>query len=269
MERPSWAPGEIDLERPSIARVYDYYLGGSHNFPADREFARESAKVVPELPVVARASRWFLDRAVRFLVEVGVRQFLDLGSGIPTVGNVHEVAQAAAPESRAVYVDVDPVAVAHSQAILARNERAVIIQADLREPERILDDPEVRRLLDLDEPVGVLMVAVLHFFPDSQAPASVVAGYRDAIVPGSHLVISHASYGTEPDQAERAAAMYRRGASSVTLRSRREIAALFGGFELIDPGIVAPPLWRPGSPGEVGDGVARFPGLVGVGRKPR
>ena len=148
MEPPSWASEYVDMEHPSIARVYDYYLGGSHNFAVDRRMARRAIELWPELPVIMQANRAFLRRAVRYLVKAGITQFLDIGSGIPTEGNVHEIAQAAAPETRVVYVDIDPVAVAHSRAILAGNPLADVVQADLRDVAANFDDPRAKRLLD-------------------------------------------------------------------------------------------------------------------------
>src|SRR2546421_865213 len=170
MERPDWAPETIDIERPSAARIYDYWLGGSHNFAVDREMARQVTSLVPETPLIMQANRAFLHRAARFLVESGIRQFLDIGSGIPTLGNVHEVVQKAIPDAPVVYVDIDPVAVTHSRHILAGNERVAVIQEDLRRPDRILAHPDATRLLDLDQPVALLLLAVLHFIPDDDDP---------------------------------------------------------------------------------------------------
>lgn len=267
MERPSWAPGSIDLERPSAARIYDYCLGGWHNFAADRATAEQTIRLMPELPRVMRSNRSFLRRAVQFCLGAGVRQFLDLGSGIPTVGNVHEVAQRVDPRARVVYVDVDPVAVAHSQAILADTAGAAAILADLRDPERILADEQLRGLLDLDRPVAVLMVAVLHFVPDSDDPAGIVARYRSATAPGSYLALSHATFEGDPDRFASAKDQYERAVTPVTLRSRDEIAALFAGFDLVEPGLVRTPLWRPESPDDVDDDPERGFNLAGVGRK--
>ncbi|MGH3320379.1 MAG: SAM-dependent methyltransferase [Streptosporangiaceae bacterium] len=268
MERPSWAPGEIDLERPSIARIYDYWLGGSHNFEVDREMAHEAARAVPELPQVMRANRAFLRRAVRYLAGEGIRQFLDLGSGIPTVGNVHEVAQTTAPETHVVHVDLDPVAVAHSQAILVRNEYATVVQADLREPGRILGDPEVRGLLDLSRPVALLLVSVLHLLPDADDPWGIVAQYRDAIPSGSYIAISHGGYEGRDGLAARASELSRRSTHAFSPRSRERIEALFDGFELVDPGLVHLAVWRPDSVEEARSFPEGFPDFAGVGRKP-
>ncbi|MDM4720046.1 SAM-dependent methyltransferase [Micromonospora sp. WMMA1363] len=246
MGRPNWAPDDIDIERPSVARMYDYYLGGSHNFAVDRAAAQAMVTAVPEAPLMAQANRAFLRRAVQFLVDAGVRQFLDIGSGIPTVGNVHEIAQRHAPDSRVVYVDIDPVAVAHSQEILAGNDRTTVVQEDLRHPERILGHPEVRRLLDLDRPVAVLVVAVLHFVAADDRPGELLRTLRDAVAPGSWLVLSQASAdGRDDDERAEAEAIYRRTDNPLWLRSRAELTALFDGFELVEPGVVWVPQWRP------------------------
>ena len=269
VERPEWAPAEIDIARPSPARIYDYHLGGSHNFAADREAARQIAAIMPELPLVMRANRSFLRRAVVSLLDAGIRQFLDLGSGIPTVGNVHEIAQQAAPDARVIYVDVDPVAVAHSRSMLAGNAGAAAVLADLRDVSRVLATPEVRRLIDFAEPVGVLLVAALHFVPDRDDPAGIVAGYRDAAVAGSYLVLSHGA-APEDDQApagtDEAAAAYSRTVTEFTLRTRAQVTGLFAGFDLIDPGVVDVTRWHPEAHDETRP-PQRLPQLVGVGRK--
>lgn len=194
MERPAWAPRNIDISVPSVSRIYDYYLGGSHNFEVDREAARKAMEFLPGLPRIMRANRAFLRRAVRYAVAEGVTQFLDIGSGIPTHGNVHEVAQEAHPGARVVYVDHDPVAVAHSQAVLGRNPDADVVAADLLKPRDILASPELGRLIDLNRPVALLLVAILHFVEDANDPYRAVAELRDALAPGSLLVLTHASY---------------------------------------------------------------------------
>ncbi|WBB67208.1 SAM-dependent methyltransferase [Micromonospora sp. WMMD812] len=266
MQRPDWAPETIDIERPSVARMYDYYLGGSHNFAADRAAAQAMVAAVPEAPLMAQANRAFLRRAVQFLVEAGVRQFLDIGSGIPTVGNVHEIAQLAAPESRVVYVDVDPVAVEHSREILAGTDRAAVVQEDLRNPERILAHPDVRRLLDFDQPVAVMVVAVLHFVSDDDRPAEILRTLREALAPGSFLVLSQASDdGRSEDERAEAERVYRRTDNPLWVRGRAELTALFDGFELVEPGVVWVPQWRPESPDSAED-AERAVFMGGVGR---
>jgi SAM-dependent methyltransferase len=267
MERPSWASGGVNFEQPSVARVYDYYLGGSHNFAVDRQVGRRTIELWPDLPLAMQANRAFLRRSVRYLVKQGVTQFLDIGSGIPTEGNVHEVAQVASPEARVVYVDLDPVAVAHSRAILDGNPRADIVQADLRDLPAILGDPRSRRLLDLTQPIGVLMVAILHFIPDQADAASIVAQYRNIMAPGSYLAVTHGSHGARSNQADSAAEFYRRTTAPFVLRTRSEIEALLDGFDLVPPGLVFMPLWRPDSPADFDDHPERFRGYAAVGRR--
>ncbi|WP_422755270.1 SAM-dependent methyltransferase [Micromonospora sp. WMMD708] len=266
MQRPNWAPDDIDIERPSVARMYDYYLGGSHNFAADRVAARAMVEAVPDAPLMAQANRAFLRRVVQHLVDSGIRQFLDIGSGIPTVGNVHEIAQRADPRARVVYVDVDPVAVAHSQEILAGNPAATVVQEDLRRPEAILAHPEVTRLIDFSQPVAVMIVAVLHFIPHADHPEDILRTLRTALAPGSYLVLSQASDdtrgGAERAEAER---VYRRTDSPLCIRSRAELTAFFDGFTIVDPGVVWVPQWRPETP-ESAENAEQAVFLGGVGR---
>lgn len=267
MQLPDWAPETIDLDRPSAARIYDYLLGGSHNFAVDRDTARHLTALMPELSLRAQANRAFLRRSVRFLADAGIRQFLDLGSGIPTVGNVHEIAQRAAPDARVVYVDLDPVAVAHSRELLAGNDRATIIQEDLRAPERIVAHPEVRELLDFDRPIAVLIVAVLHFVPDEDGPFRAVATIRDALPPGSYLALTHAdTSGIDPDQRAAGEQLYARSGSTFVSRGPAEVARFFTGFSLVEPGLVWVPRWRPDSASLGGDPQQSVM-LGGVGRR--
>jgi hypothetical protein len=197
-----------------------------------------------------------------------VRQFLDLGSGIPTVGNVHEVAQRLAPDTTVVYVDNDPVAVEHSHAILAGDDRTAVVQADLRDPGTVLADPAVRAMLDLGRPTAVLMVAVLHFVPDEDDPAGLVARFRDAMPAGSYLALSHAMAGEQADRAAEHRGLYQRTATPMTMRPQERIEQLFDGWELVPPGLVYLPQWRPEPGTPAMDRPERMPGLAGVGRKP-
>ena len=260
-----WTPEDVDLQRPNAARVYDYYLGGSHNFAVDREMARKAIKLWPDVPMIVRANRAFLARAVRYLVRQGVRQFLDLGSGIPTVGSVHEIAQAEAPDARVVYVDNDPVAVAHSRMILDDNEGTAVVQADLRHPHAILANPDVRAVVELDEPIAVLMIAVLHFVPDGDDPAGIVAGYRAAVAPGSYVAVSHATQDGQPELADEHRALYARTATPMSMRSHAEVARLLTGWELVEPGLVRLPLWRPDPGDELPEDPVTFAGYAAVG----
>jgi hypothetical protein len=267
MERPDWAPEGVDIERPSAARLYDYTLGGSHNFAVDRELFRQLTAIVPDLAAQAHAGRAFLRRAVRFCVASGIRQFLDLGSGIPTRGNVHEVAQRAAPDARVIYVDMDPVAVAHSRAILAGNDQVGVVQADVRQPEQILGHPEVRGLLDFDQPMAVLLLAMLHLVPDEDDPAGIVGRLRDAIVPGSYLVISHGTAEGRPREVAEGMQTLQRSGVQLHVRTREQVVRLFAGFELVEPGVVWTSQWCPDDPGEVDDRPERSLMFAGVGRK--
>ena len=266
--RPSWAPAGIDLARPSPARVYDYYLGGSHNFAVDRDMAREAMKLWPDIPAIMQANRAFLRRTVNYLTNQGVGQFIDIGSGIPTVGSVHEVAQRQRPDARVVYVDMDPVAVAHSRAILAGVANTGVVEADVRQPDRIFMDPRVRELVDPAEPIAVLLVAVLHFISDEEDPPAIVASVEEYLPSGSYLVISHASHeGQHQQQAESHQDLYRRNATPMTMRSHREITDLFCDLELVPPGVVHLPLWHPESPADVDERPERIAGLGGIGHK--
>jgi len=245
MTRPEWAPPDVDIERPSVARVYDYNLGGSHNFAADRALAEHLANVIPDMPAANRANRALLRRIVRFLADAGIDQYLDLGSGIPTVGNVHEVARRSRPDSRVVYVDIDPVAAAHARAILADDPRCGVVLADLRDVDIVLGSPQVTSLLDFSRPVAVLILAVLHFVPDASDPAGVIGRYRDATAQGgSYLAISHGT-GVEDDQQAVLADATRRASMDVAPRGRAEVERLFAGYDLVEPGVVYAPLWRP------------------------
>jgi SAM-dependent methyltransferase len=238
-------PEGVDVERPSAARLYDYLLGGRHNFAADRDMARRVIGAEPNARLIVQENRAFLRRAVRYLVAEGVRQFLDLGSGIPTQDNVHEIAQRLAPGSRVVYVDHDPVAVAHSAQILADNPDAGAVLEDLRRPEAVLAHPTVGSLLDFSRPVGLLMVAVLHFVPDEDEPLSTVVRYREALAPGSHLVLSHGTYEAAPQNSAEVERLYSATSSSAHVRSLEDITRFFTGFDLAEPGIVYVPEWRP------------------------
>jgi SAM-dependent methyltransferase len=262
-----WVPAGIDTDRPSSARIYDYWLGGAHNFAADRRVAEQMLAAYPEGQRIAWANRAFLRRAVEFLVDAGVRQFLDIGSGVPTVGHVHDIAQGAAPESRVVFVDIDPVAVAHSRLILKGNDGTAVVQEDIRRPEQILDAPEMQ-LLDLDQPVAVLVVALFHFISDADDPAGIVSRLTAPLVSGSYLALSHATDDGPQDTAT-GKEIYRRAGIEFTLRSRSGVEALFDGFDLVEPGVVWMPLWHPESPD---DPYYHQPelslGYAGVGRKP-
>ncbi len=268
MSDQTWVPSGVDVDQPSAARAYDYYLGGGHNFAADRELGDRAMLAIPGVRDMARLNRDFLRRAVLYLVSSGVRQFLDLGSGIPTVGNVHEVAQQVDEQARVVYVDKESVAVAHSRLLLEGNERAAMIQADMCEPDTVLQAAETQRLLDFDEPVGLLMVAVFHFVSDEQHPRDIVAAYRDRLAAGSYLALSHLTADSRPEEMATLAKLYRRADSQVHPRTREEVTELFTGFDLVEPGVVSTPLWRPESPEDIGPDAGHSDVYAGVGRKP-
>jgi SAM-dependent methyltransferase len=256
----------------TAARIYDYHLGGTHNFPADREAAKAMAQMFPLAPALARTNRAFLRRAVRHVAGAGVGQFLDIGSGIPTVGNVHEVAEQVMPDARVVYVDIDPVAVSESLEILDGHDRATAIRGDLRDPQAILTHPQVRRLVDANQPVGLLLAAVLHFVPDDTVAYDAVAQLLAALAPGSYLVVSHASADggdVVPDNVDVAQDLYtRRTATPFHLRTRRQVERFFTGVDLVEPGLVWLPEWRPapGDPTDFIDDPQGSAGLGGVGR---
>jgi hypothetical protein len=258
---------EIDTSRPSAARVYDYFLGGAHNFEVDRALARQIEQMTPNVAEAMRANRAFLRRAVRLMVGEGITQFLDIGSGIPTVGNVHDIAQGLDPKARVVYVDIDPIAVAHSRSLLAENDGAHVVQADLREPQRILAEVLSQGLLDLDRPVGLLLAGVVHFVEDPAGCVATLRELREAMAPGSFLLISHATADGQPTELVQAQRLSARTATEIVLRRRDEIAAFFGNFTLLEPGLVQLPLWRPDSPEDVGDHPERTAAYGGVARK--
>jgi hypothetical protein len=254
----------LDTSRPHPARMYDYFLGGKDNFPADREAGEEVLAAWPEVREGVRENRAFLQRVVRFLAgEVGIRQFLDIGTGIPTQGNVHEVAQAVAPGARVVYVDNDPIVHVHANALLAGDTTSIIL-ADLREPETILHHPTVREAIDFDEPFAVLLLAILHFISDEDDPEGIVAAFRKAMSPGSYLAISHVTADFSPETTERAARVYDRAAARLVPRTGEQIRRFFDGLDLVEPGVVPQQLWRPeGQPAKLRGGA-----WGGVGRKP-
>jgi hypothetical protein len=271
-ETGHWAR-DVDLSVPNLARIYDYWLGGKDNFTADRRAAVESAAAIPQLPLLARANRAFLGRAVRFCVGAGVTQFLDIGSGLPTADNTHEVAGRAAPEARTVYVDIDPVVISHAKALLAAPlTRAV--RGDLTRPGEVLAAAGETGLIDFARPVAVLLGAVLHHVPDEADPAGCVAAYRDALAPGSCLVISHAQLapghvaGREPvsDLGRELVNSWRGAQQGNGTRSRPEIAAFFGDLTLVEPGLTEVWAWRP-DPGAAGVHAGALTVLGGVARK--
>ena len=235
----------LDLDQPNAARMYDYYLGGSHNTSADRALAERVLAADPRVRAVARANRSFLRRVVRLLVAGGIRQFLDLGSGIPTAGHVHEIAHTTDPEVKVAYVDNEPVAVSATRRLITDQRNVTITAADLRDVDTVLNAPGVADLLDFGKPVAVLAFSVLHFLPDEANPAGVLAAYREALVPGSYLVLSHiAPTGAASDSD--ITSLYQRSSNAAWVRTPDQIAALFPpDMPLVPPGLVPVTDWRP------------------------
>ncbi|MFC4059303.1 SAM-dependent methyltransferase [Planomonospora corallina] len=241
------APAGIDPTVPSVARMYDYFLGGKDNFASDRKAAEELLKIIPSVRTLARDNRAFMRRAVTEIARRGVDQFLDIGSGLPTQENVHEIVHRVVPGARVVYVDNDPIVMAHGRAILEDNPHTAVVQADMREPKALLDHPEIRARLDFDRPVAVILLAMLHFVPDDEDAAGIVAAVRETLAPGSHLVISHGYAGNLPaDTVREGQEIYRStSAGSATLRTPAHLAAYVDGLEVLEPGIVPVEAWRP------------------------
>jgi SAM-dependent methyltransferase len=257
----------FDTRVPNVARMYDFMLGGKDNYASDREAVAKLTEMAPEAPFRARLNRAFLGRAVRYVAGQGIRQFLDVGAGLPTQENVHQVAQAVAPDARTVYADNDPVVLAHARALLAGDRQTAVAAGDVRDPAGILGAPPTVALLDLARPVCVLLVAILHFIPDSDGPARLAAAFADAMAPGSYLILSHATMdGAPPQEAARlsdAEAVYHRATAPLIMRDRGQVARLLDGFSLVEPGLVHITSWRPDTPTRGG-----FDAFLGaVGRK--
>jgi hypothetical protein len=222
----------------------------------------------PILPLIMQTNRGFLRRAVQFLAAQGIEQFLDIGSGIPTIGNVHEVVQKVNRDARVVYVDVDPITVAHGEAILNGNSTVGVVEGDIREPLQILNHPKVRHLLDFEKPIAILAVAVLHFVVEDEAIRNAMKTLRDSLTTGSYLVISHASFEGKPQETREHEVLYRKTTTPIKMRSHSDILEFFEGFDLVDPGLVPFPLWRPEGPNDLFlDEPERSPGFAGVGLK--
>ena len=265
VNQAAWVPKDVNVDLPSAARVYDYLLGGAHNFAADRAVGEKVLEVLPDGRQVAISNRSFLRRAVRYLVEQGITQFLDLGSGIPTSGNVHEIAQEANPAARVLYVDYDEVAVAHSELLLFGNANATVLASDLTRPDVVLDAPITRQFLDFSQPIGLLMVAVFHFVPDDKDPAGVVAAYRDALPAGSYVALSHLTADHQPEAMAGVVSAMQNSRDPMYFRPYDAVAPMFDGLELVEPGLVSAPHWRPDAgvrdlgPEGVYAGIARKP----------
>ena len=262
-------PPEINTNVPQSARVYDYWLGGKDHFPADRALGDAIAGALPTIRTQVRAQRAFLGRAVRYLTrDAGIRQYLDIGTGIPSAGNVHDVAQEIASESRVLYVDNDPIVLAHARALMAGTAEGPVafIQADLREPEAILSDPAVAGTLDLAQPVGLVLIGVMHHLRDDDDPRRIVATLVDALAPGSYLVLSQSTPDFDPDAMRALAAASEQGGIANVPRSLADTEPFFAGLELVEPGLVPMATWRP-DPGAEQDPRSVY-AYGGVARKP-
>ncbi|MER7503071.1 SAM-dependent methyltransferase [Nonomuraea pusilla] len=242
---PASIGGGFNASIPNAARMYDYFLGGKDNLPVDREAGERVLKFVPEIPIGIRENRAFLARAIRFLADQGVRQFLDIGAGLPTQDNVHQVAARYAPGSRTVYVDNDPQVLVHARALLQQSPEVLVAQGDVRRPDEIMSNEAIRAHLDFDQPIAVLLLAILHFVPDSDDPAGIVARIRAALPPGSHIAISHVAVDDRPQVAPEVERVYDNASAQFVSRMSEEIAPLFDGLELAEPGMVNLHQWRP------------------------
>ncbi|MFJ4470430.1 SAM-dependent methyltransferase [Streptomyces sp. NPDC089424] len=258
----------IDTSKPHPARMYDWYLGGKDNYPVDEEMGRQMLALDPRVPVMARVNRAFMHRATRWLAANGVRQFLDIGTGIPTEPNLHQVAQAVAPDARVVYCDNDPIVLAHAEALLRGTPEGVTeyLQADVRDPATIIDG--ARKVLDLSRPVALSLVALLHFVPDEDGAHELVSELLSALPSGSYLMMTHATADFTPEESAAATEQLRAAGVTLALRSREAFSGFFDGLDLVEPGVVVVPEWRPELgepvPGQ-DDGV--IPGYGAVGRK--
>ncbi|MFK4542271.1 hypothetical protein RKD29_001867 [Streptomyces tendae] len=259
----------IDTSKPHPARMYDWYLGGKDNYPVDEAMGRQMLTLDPRVPVMARVNRAFMHRATRWLAGHGVRQFLDVGTGIPTEPNLHQVAQEIAPDARVVYCDNDPIVLAHAAALLRGTPEGETeyLQADVRDPDAVLEG--ARKILDFDRPVALSLVALLHFVPDQDGAHDLVRRLLDALPAGSHLVMTHATADFTPEESRAATEKLRAAGVTLALRSREEFTRFFTGLDLVEPGIEVPHLWHP----ELGDPVAGqddgvIPGYAAVARKP-
>jgi O-methyltransferase involved in polyketide biosynthesis len=262
---------DLQLDRPHSARMYDYYLGGRTNFTADREAVGKVMAAFPAALVAARANREFMHRSTRYLAQAGLRQFLDVGTGIPTQPNLHEVAQLVAPDARIFYVDNDPIVLAHAASLLQSNPQGSTdyVQADLTQPDAVLASPVLRRALDLRQPVALSLNAVLHFISDAHGAHEIVDRLKDALAPGSALIISHGTADFAPDEAAQASRIYQAAGTSAQPRSLVDVELFFRGWDLVEPGITTTHRWRPDDTGHLSDITDAEAGVYGaVARKP-
>ncbi len=268
MSETGFSPEEIDTTKPHPARMYDYYLGGRDNYAVDREAADRVLGHAPFIRPTAQGNRGFHHRAVRTVVERGIRQIMDLGTGIPTSPNTHELAREIAPDTRVAYVDNDPIVATYAGAKLTNSGNAGFVLADLRDPEAILDHPATRELIDFDQPLALMFVAVLHFVRDDEGPLELVQSLTSRLPEGSCLILSHITADFDGGTAlEQAAEVYKNSTAQLIMRSREELLPYFEGFELLEPGLVRPPLWRPDGPVPDAEELLMHHGYAGVGVK--
>ncbi len=244
-EQADAAVSGIDATKPSVARMYDYYLGGKDNYRVDREAVERVARAMPEIRRLAQENRAFLRRAVRFMTRQGIRQFIDIGAGLPTAGNTHEIAQEIAPEARVVYVDNDPVVLAHGRALLASNDNTTVAMADMRKPDEVLEHAETTKLIDFSRPVGIMLIAMIHFVTVEERP-QVIGRLHDVVAPGSHVAATHITRdGHSAAVVDQIEAVYATTPTPIFFRPHAEVARFFDGFELVEPGLVTIDRWRP------------------------
>jgi hypothetical protein len=264
----NWFPDGVDPDVPSVDRAYDYLLQGGHSFPADRQLAEQIMTMLPGTEQIVLMARALLRRVVLFMISAGVRQFLNIGSGVPSVGNAHEIAQRANPEARIVYVDSNPVAVANTNQLLAGNSQAVAIQGDLAEPDGILGHQDARRVLDFTQPIGLLLLRALNLISDDRNPNRLLAHYRQALASGSYFALSSVAAEAQPAEIKAVLDMIKGTPNEFYPRTRERFTSFFEGLDLVEPGVVPFPLWRPDSHADFADGPERDQLLIGVGRKP-
>jgi hypothetical protein len=268
MAKGEQGPPDVDIHTPNMARMYDYALGGKDNFTSDREAVKTLFRLAPENAYVPKANRQFLGKSARFAAEHGITQFIDLGAGLPSQGSTHEVARQVQPGAHVVYVDSDPVVLSHARALLAGNDEGIaVIDEDIRDTGKILEHPRTQRLIDFSRPVAVLFVAVLHGIPDTDDPARIVADFAARMAPGSLVILSHLTREGHPAGiVAKKEAVWAQSATPMAYRSREEILRLFGGLELVEPGLTTVTRWREESPDADLDAAGSWT-LAGIGRK--
>lgn len=264
----NWIPPGVDMTRPNPARMYDYYLGGYHNFEVDRQAAEKVLEVLPHTRALSQANRAYVRRVVNFMLDEGVRQFMDIGSGIPTVGHIHQIAEERELPVRVIYVDRDPIAVAHARMLLEGNDTAAAIEADARDPQFILNHPETQRLIDFSQPVGMLCIAILPFIPDDDEVFDLLRQFYEPLAPGSYVCISHSSEEYASEALRQVVELYKDSSSPGRLRPIATINAFFDGLELVEPGMTLAPLWRTDATQADIDALGGFSDYTGVGRVP-